>query len=187
MTSAPSLLRQLNGNERDICQSKREARRYNMSQLVMQEEMSSGYVVFKLAGERYGISLDAVREIGRVPPVTPIPGADHFVVGVCSLRGNIVAIIDLHTLFELDGEDEILAGNRMLILSHADMLAGLLVDAIEGVLHIDNRVLDPPLPGLPDGLRSFLVGHLRHGDTLIAIIDTNILASLRTRLEEAVA
>lgn len=151
------------------------------------EEMPAGFVVFKLAGERYGISLDAVREIGRVPPVTPIPGTDRFVVGVCSLRGNIVALLDLHALFDLEGGDEVLSGHRMLILSHDDMLAGLLVDAVEGVVPLGDEGLDPPLAGLPEGLRSYLVGHLRSDDSVVAIIDPAILNSLRTRLEEAVA
>lgn len=150
-------------------------------------EMPTGFVVFKLAGERYGIPLDAVREIGRVPPVTPIPGTDRFVVGVCSLRGNIIALLDLHALFDLDGGDEVLAGHRMLILAHEDMVAGLLVDAVEGVVTLGEDGLDPPLAGLPEGLRPYLVGHLRSGESVVAIIDPSILNSLRSRLEEAVA
>lgn len=145
---------------------------------------SEGIVVFRLAGELYGMTLEAVREIGRVPPVTPIPGAEGFVVGVCNLRGNIIALLDLHALFDLGAGEEVLPSHRMLIVSNGDLTAGLLVDGVEGVMEVDE--IDPPLAGMPEGLRPYLVGHVR-GDSLVAIIDPAILLAMRQRLEAAVA
>lgn len=145
---------------------------------------TNGIVVFKLAGELYGITLGAVREIGRVPQMTPLPSTESFLAGVCNLRGNIVALLDLHALFDLPGGEEILPTNRMLVLTHEGLTAGLLVDGVVGVMDVEE--LDPPLSGMSEGLRPYLLGHVR-ADSLIAVLDPAILTSMRQRLEAAVA
>ncbi|HUY87938.1 MAG TPA: chemotaxis protein CheW [Pirellulales bacterium] len=58
-------------------------------------------VTFTLAGERYGIEAESVREIVCVDDFTPIPGAPPFVTGVVNLRGGIVAVVDLRILLAL--------------------------------------------------------------------------------------
>ena len=55
-------------------------------------------VVFVLAGERYGIESRLVREVARLTRFTPVPGTPSFVLGVTSLRGEILALFDLRQL-----------------------------------------------------------------------------------------
>ncbi len=47
-------------------------------------------VTFVLAGEEFGAPITFVKEIVRVPDITRIPKAPHFVEGVANLRGNIL-------------------------------------------------------------------------------------------------
>src|ERR1043166_7442493 len=56
---------------------------------------SSQFVLFKLMGKLYGLPISQVREVVRVDTITPLPKAPAFVEGVVSLRGRVLAAIDL--------------------------------------------------------------------------------------------
>ena len=46
------------------------------------------FVVFKIGKELFGVGIDSIREIVRVPEVTEVPDAPHFLDGVINLRGG---------------------------------------------------------------------------------------------------
>ena len=53
-------------------------------------------VVFRLDREEYGVSIESVQEIVRVPEqLTHIPKAPSFVEGGINLRGSVLPVIDL--------------------------------------------------------------------------------------------
>lgn len=52
-------------------------------------------LVFSLAGARYAVELRYVREVTRLVEFSPVPGLPPFYSGVTSVRGEIVALIDL--------------------------------------------------------------------------------------------
>jgi purine-binding chemotaxis protein CheW len=58
-------------------------------------------LVFELAGARYGLELNCVREIVRAVFITPLPGAPDVVEGVISVRGEITPIYDFRARFGL--------------------------------------------------------------------------------------
>ena len=49
----------------------------------------------RIAGEFYGINIDYVSEILKLTPVTWVPGAPAHVLGVTSLRGQIIPLINM--------------------------------------------------------------------------------------------
>ncbi|HEY8346911.1 MAG TPA: chemotaxis protein CheW [Symbiobacteriaceae bacterium] len=53
------------------------------------------YVVFRLEGQRYGASVDVVREVTCVTTVTRLPNAPAYVEGVVDLRGEVIPVINL--------------------------------------------------------------------------------------------
>src|SRR3989338_3970585 len=52
-------------------------------------------VGFKVEREFFGVQIAAVKEIVRVPDITPVPDTPEFVEGVVNLRGRIVPVIDM--------------------------------------------------------------------------------------------
>ncbi len=58
-------------------------------------------VVFDLAGEVYGVSIETVREIIRMQAVTYVPDAPDFVEGVINLRGRVIPVVDVRKRFGL--------------------------------------------------------------------------------------
>lgn len=89
--------------------------------------MSTVHVRVRVAGEHYALPVDGVLEVAELGEVTPVPGAFPAVLGVRNLRGQLVTVVDLATLFglEADGPPE-----RIVIAEEGDRRAGLAVDSI---------------------------------------------------------
>ena len=78
------------------------------------------YLAFLLAGDVYAAPVSLVREILKPPPLTPVPRAPHATLGIVSVRGQLVTVIDLRRKLRL-AEAPITRRARI-----------LLVDATEG-------------------------------------------------------
>ncbi|HEX8794357.1 MAG TPA: chemotaxis protein CheW [Polyangiaceae bacterium] len=91
------------------------------------------YLAFVLSGETYAVQIAHVAEILRPPPVTEVPRAPGNILGVISVRGKLVTVIDLRRRFRLH-ESPIDRKTRVLL---ADVgtgeQVGLLVDEVHQV------------------------------------------------------
>ena len=77
----------------------------------------------------------------------PIPRVPEEICGVVSQRGEIVQVIDVRRRLGFPPGEPTRA-SRILFVRGADGLAaGLLVDAVVGVLRISEDALQPSLPG----------------------------------------
>jgi purine-binding chemotaxis protein CheW len=59
------------------------------------------YLSFVLAGETYAVQIAHVAEILRLPSITEVPRAPSTVLGVISVRGKLVTVVDLRRRFRL--------------------------------------------------------------------------------------
>jgi purine-binding chemotaxis protein CheW len=91
------------------------------------------YLAFVLAGETYAVQIAHVAEILRVPPVTEVPRAPAHVLGVISVRGKLVTVVDLRRRFRL-AESPIDRRSRVLLadVGRGEQI-GLLVDEVQQV------------------------------------------------------
>jgi purine-binding chemotaxis protein CheW len=53
------------------------------------------HLAFALAGDRYLVPIERVRELVAAAPLTPLPGAPAWVRGIFNLRGAVVPVVDL--------------------------------------------------------------------------------------------
>ena len=103
-------------------------------------------LAFELAGTPYALPVERVREIVRVGPVTPMPRVPAEVLGIISLRGEIVQVVDLRRRLGL-GESGHRRASRILIVHDGDgRVAGLLVDRVAAVMLV-NEEAQRPAPG----------------------------------------
>ena len=49
--------------------------------------------------ETFGVPIEMVREIVRVPEITAVPDAPDYVEGGINLRGKIISVVDLRKRF----------------------------------------------------------------------------------------
>jgi purine-binding chemotaxis protein CheW len=88
------------------------------------------YLAFLLAGETYAVEIAKVAEILKPPPVTEIPRAAREVLGVISVRGKLVTIIDLRRRFRLAEAPMDRKSRILLTEAPGEEQMGLLVDEV---------------------------------------------------------
>jgi purine-binding chemotaxis protein CheW len=128
-------------------------------------------VTFALGAERYALEACHVREVVRFTEYTPVPGTPPFLVGVCNLRGEILAVIDLRHFFGIAvrGVTDL---SRILVLGGDRAEFGVLADAAHEVVAVRTAdVLEPPATVAGIG-REYLRGVT--GDALI-VLDGGVL------------
>jgi len=90
-----------------------------------------------LAGsEAYGVPLSAVREILVPPPLTEVPRAAEHLLGVISVRGEIITVVDLPRLLHLDVRQQGPYG-RVLLVDNGEELIGVAVDSVIQVYRLE--------------------------------------------------
>src|SRR5579859_1953970 len=101
------------------------------------------YLAFVLAGETYAVQIAHIAEILRPPPLTEVPRAPRNVLGVISVRGKLVTVIDFRRRFRLP-EGPVDRKTRIL-LSDAGIgeQLGLLVDEVQQVWRLASEEIEP--------------------------------------------
>ncbi len=105
------------------------------------------YLTFRLGRESYGLPVLGVREIIRLCPITPVPRMPAYIKGVINLRGKVIPILNLRAKFQLATEGY---GERACIIvvqvgapPATVMLMGAMVDAVEEVVQLGEKELEP--------------------------------------------
>jgi len=132
-------------------------------------------VGFRVGRETFGVPIELVHEIVRVPDITAVPDSPDYIEGVINLRGKIISIIDLRKRF---GECEITSGkkNRILVAEIEGKMLGLIVDAASEVLKLPAAEVEPPPSVFEEGELNYVTGVGKFGGRLIILIDlTKIL------------
>ena len=99
-------------------------------------------VVFTLGEESYGVSIEAVNTIIRLPDITCVPHTVHYIKGVINLRGVIVPVIDLRKRFDLQ-ETASTKATRVVVVENDAMLVGMIVDAVTETLRLPIAQIEP--------------------------------------------
>ena len=131
------------------------------------------YLHFLLAGERYGVPIGVVREVVRLSPVTPVPGARADILGVMNVRGRILTLFDLRRALDLDAPPPEGRNRALLTLAGQEEVATL-VDEILGVLHIAPADFEPA-GAIGGGERPHLRGIARQGKAIVVLLDLPVL------------
>jgi purine-binding chemotaxis protein CheW len=87
------------------------------------------HVRVRIADEHYALAVEDVLEVAELGDVTPVPGAGAAVLGVRNLRGQVLPVVDLATVFELPPAQP----ERIVIAEQGGLRAGLAVDGVVGV------------------------------------------------------
>ena len=99
-------------------------------------------VVFRLGREEFGVPIDSVQEIVRVPEVlTHVPKAPPFVEGVINLRGAVLPVIDLRRRLGLPTVERS-DRQRVMVFLIEGMRTGFIVDSVAEVLKIHKSAIE---------------------------------------------
>ncbi len=133
-------------------------------------------VVFRLAEGEFGVPIESVQEIVRVPEeLTHVPMSPYFVEGVINLRGMVLPVIDQRKRLDLptiERNDR----QRIMVFLIDGVRTGFIVDAVSEVLKIAKRSIEPS-PRL-NGDQARLLGrvaNLEKQKRMIQLLDPNFL------------
>jgi purine-binding chemotaxis protein CheW len=102
--------------------------------------MQTPYLTFLLQGGGYGVEAARVREILRLPGLTPVSEAPHYIIGVMNYRGHIVPVMDLAIrLGQSPWSYRI--HDHVIVLQHESVLLGIIVNEVQGVHEIPQETL----------------------------------------------
>jgi purine-binding chemotaxis protein CheW len=137
-----------------------KARAKALSQEIIQEDAGQQYlevVEFRLVGEVYGIETSYIREVYPLKELVPVPGTPPFFLGITSVRGQILSVIDIKRLFNLPdkGLTEL---DKIVIVRNGEVELGIRADVILGMRSIPQGDIQPSLPTLAGIREKYLSG-----------------------------
>lgn len=137
------------------------------------------FVVFRLLNEEYGVSIDAVQEIVRVPDeLTRVPKTPAFIEGVVNLRGTVLPVVDQRRRFGLP-ECERSDRQRIMVFTIAGLRTGFIVDSVSEVMRIARSTIGPA-PNLSEEQQRLIrrVANLEKQKRMILLLDVGQLLDM---------
>jgi chemotaxis signal transduction protein len=104
--------------------------------------------------------VEHVLEVAELGDVTPMPGAPAEVLGVRNLRGQIVPVIDLGSVFGIGRTDQ---PKRLLVAESEGRRAGFAIDEVNDVGDLSDAFEETD--------SKLLVGSALMDDQLVGIVD----------------
>ena len=131
-------------------------------------------LVFSIDGAPYALPIERIREIVRPRTLTPVPHVPGALLGVISLRGEILQVLDTRRRLGLAAAANG-RSSRVIVLNGEDgCVTGLLVDAVHEVMRVDESALLPPTNA--DG--GLITGLAPRGAGFVSLISPEQLVAL---------
>jgi purine-binding chemotaxis protein CheW len=133
-------------------------------------------VVFTLGGVDYGVAIGNLREVGRLPSVTPVPNVPTWVLGVANIRGDIVSLVDLRAFLGLEPYGRQTTA-RLLVARdrQEEVTAGLVVDQVKGIRYVTADRISAATSPIEDRVAPYLRGFTEQDGRLLVLLDLNRL------------
>jgi len=127
------------------------------------------FLAISLAGQLYGVELIQVQEILSPPPLTIVPRAPRYVLGVCSVRGQLVTVVELKRLMRL-AEGGAVRRARILLSICSGEVVGFFVDEVRQVLRLSEGEIEPSASALGGEAPEHVIGIGRPGGGEVLIL-----------------
>jgi purine-binding chemotaxis protein CheW len=131
-------------------------------------------LTFIIAGEQYAVSIEHLVEIITPRDATQVPNADPTIVGIISLRGTMVTVIDVRRKLR---HPPAAGGNdaRVIVVERAGEVLGFEVDRVLRVLKVDSAAVEPHPVVHSSELSEAVRGVFRHANALTILLDLDKL------------
>jgi purine-binding chemotaxis protein CheW len=128
-------------------------------------------VVFSLAGDEYALPIDAIQEVIRYTRPRNVMSPDPWVTGVVDLRGKIVPVCDLAARLGVARSEH--EDRKIVILETMAGTAGMIVDAVDQVILVQNSQLEFPPSADPGTVHAIA----RLDERLVVVLNAERLVS----------
>jgi len=132
----------------------------------------SSYIRLKVAAEAYAMPVEHVLEAAGLGRVRAVPGARRELLGIRTLRGQILPVVDLARLL---GVHRTSAPTRLLVAEARGFRVGFAIDEVNGIGDLgdlaelgETGALGMPAEGIESGL---LAGATLSDGELVGVLD----------------
>lgn len=132
------------------------ASRLNPNDIIARE-----YLSFFLDAEVYGLDLSRIQSIIVVPELTEVPRAPRPVVGICSVRGVLVTVVDLRRRMQVAERPLTRQARILLTTTREGEAIGLLVDGVRHVVRPKADQVELTAPVFGNELTEHVIGIAR--------------------------
>jgi purine-binding chemotaxis protein CheW len=142
------------------------------------EHVSAAFrlVCFQLAGQELGFPIEAVRETIRLRPITRVILTPPWLVGIFSLRGEIVPAIDIAPWLGMPAAS-MGTESRLVVLRNPGKPLGVLVDQLAELRTLDRGNVAPPPPTLAPAQAALIRGVATTPTGTVRIVDADALVA----------
>jgi len=140
----------------------------------VKEEDGSRFLIFSMSNEKYALEIDYLQEIILADvEYTDIAGTDKEVLGLITLREELLIVIDLrvHYGFKVKHNDS----NRILVISYDGKKIGLCIDSIIDIKNFYKRDIEYMGESFDD---SKIAGVIHDNDSLISFFDHKVISEI---------
>lgn len=155
--------------------------------LPQQEDIKSTALAmcFRMGDLNFVTPVDEVVELLTYPAISRVPGTKTWVKGIANVRGNLLPIMDLQDYLAKQ-PTKLTAKSRVLVVNHAGIFAGLLVDEVLGLRHFQEEERKRKLPEVDNFIKSYLIGTYQQDSVEWGIFSMHALAKSPLFLQVAV-
>ena len=129
-------------------------------------------LAFILAGEQYALDIEHIVEIVTPRAVTRVPNADEGIVGIISLRGTIVTVVDARRKLRhpprKNGDHP---DRRIIVVEKSGETLGFEVDRVLRVVKTDPSAIEAHPVVHASEQHEAIRGVFRHADALTILLD----------------
>lgn len=164
-----------------ISANKNESKKMNADDIAeddLSEDDDTQMVVFKLAEQEYGVTIDDVQEITRIPDkMNKVPKTAEFIEGMVNLRGTVLPVLDMRIRFGIE-QMERNERQRILVLNLNGNRTGFIMDSVVEVLRLSRTSIEVS-PELSDDHMRVMgrVVNLKEDGRMIQVLDVHELLS----------
>lgn len=127
-------------------------------------------LVFHLSDEQYAVEINSILEITRLRSITRVPNAEESVIGIISLRGTIVTLLDVRRRLghgaSASGDDD----QRIIVVESDSEVAGFIVDRVYRVVRVDASKVESHPVVSSDEQNRCVRGVFRHRDRITILL-----------------
>ncbi|HEX6176990.1 MAG TPA: chemotaxis protein CheW [Thermoanaerobaculia bacterium] len=136
-------------------------------------------LTFVIAREQYAVDIERIVEIVTPRPLTRIPNADTSVMGIVSLRGTIVTLVDVRRKLGHPPAGAETPDTRIVVIDNRSEMIGFVVDRVLRVVKTAAGEIEPHPVVHTTELDESIRGVFRVGDALTILLDLDKLLDSR--------
>ncbi len=155
--------------ERAIFRQRADNLRHSIESLTVTKELMP-LAVIGFGSEYFGVDLGLVREFTAISNLTPIPCCPKHIVGNMNLRGEIVTLVDIRKVLDLP-TPPVKVGSEAVVVQVDDIVAGLPVDGVFEMVHLNSADMTPLSEILSDISEQYVRGTAFFQEKILKVLD----------------